>query len=195
MKTDAEARGALERATTSLELVRIKRRPRNVERIDGFVVSVGRKWALIQATSDGGYLDGFVAIRVRDVVKVRTDRSFQGRFARTQPLWPPAPPAGVDLDRTRGLIESMARLAPLIGIEQERRAEDTQWIGVPVAYGRGRLVLHEVGPDATWHEEPFGFKLRRITRVEVGNRYKAALAAVMRDHTPPDSDGYRDSDS
>ena len=191
----AERRAATDEVTNSLELVRIERRPRTADRIDGFIVAVGEKWALIQATTGGGYFDGFVAIRVRDVVMVKRDASFEGRFAQTQPEWPPGAPAGVDLDRTKRLIESMARLAPIIGIEQEHRAPGTQWIGVPVGYDRRRLILHEVRPDATWREEPFAFKFRRITRVEIGNHYKKALATVMHDHTPPHTGTYRDSES
>lgn len=178
-----------------LGLVRIKRRPHTADRIDGYVVAVGKKWALIQATSDGGYFDGLVAIRHRDVRKVKNDDSFQGRFAQTQPEWPPRAPTEIDLDGTKGLLKSMARLAPIIGIEQERRVPGVQWIGVPVGYDRGRVVLHEVRPDAAWRKQPCGFKFRRITRVEIEDHYKKALAAVMPGHTPPHTDTYRDSNS
>ena len=112
----------LRRAVESKALVRIKRSPRNADRVDGIVVAVGSKWALIAQTGDGGFLEGLVAIRVKDVVKVKKDSSFEGRFAQTQPEWPPTAPADLDhLDTTAGLIKGMSTISPLLGIEQESR--------------------------------------------------------------------------
>ena len=69
-------------AIDSESLVRISRSPRNADRVDGFVHAVGSKWVLIRQTGDGGYFDGLVAVRLKDVVKVRRDTSFQGQFAQ-----------------------------------------------------------------------------------------------------------------
>ena len=111
----------LRRAAESQALVRIKRSPRNADRVDGIVVAVGCKWALIARTGDGGFFEGLVAIRVKDVVKVRKDSSFEERFARTRPEWPPAAPPGIDLDTTAGLLRGMSATSPLLAIEQEKR--------------------------------------------------------------------------
>lgn len=179
MSASEQARRRLEKAAAKQRLVRIDRRPRHADRIDGFVVAVGERWALVQSTAEGGHFDALVAIRVKDVTKVRKDRTFEERFARTLPTWPPTAPPDVRLDSTRRLIKSIRHLAPLVAIEQEQRRGGVQWIGAPVGEYRGWLMLHEVRPDGSWSDEPLGYRFKRITKVEVGGRYKDALAAVM----------------
>ena len=159
--------------------MRIDRSPRNADRVDGIVVAVGAKWALIADTGDGGYFDGLVAVRVKDVVKVKKDTSFARRFVRTQPGWPPTAPADLDLDSTAGLLRGMSAISPLLGVEQERRFHSRMmWVGVIDRVTKRWLGLHDVRPDATWHKRPQQFNLRRITKVLVSDRYLTALAAV-----------------
>jgi hypothetical protein len=167
----------LRRAAKSRALVRITRSPRNADRVDGIVVAVGSKWALIAHTGDAGFFEGLVAIRVKDVVKVKKDSSFAEHFARTQPEWPPSAPADLDLDTTAGLLRSMSAVSPLLAIEQERRFS-LMWVGVIDEVTRRWLWLHEVRPNATWHKRPLGYKLRRITKVVISDRYLTALAAI-----------------
>ena len=81
----------LRRVAESQALVRIKRSPRNTDRIDGIVVGVGSKWALIADTGDAGFFEGWVAVRVKDVVKVKKDSSFWERFAKRSPSGRPQP--------------------------------------------------------------------------------------------------------
>lgn len=160
-------------------MVRISRSPRNADRIDGFPVAVGAKWVLIADTADGGFFDGHTAVRLKDIARVQRDTSFAERFARMQPEWPPTAPPDIDLDSTGGLIEGMSRIAALVGIEQERRHHaPMRWIGVVDEISKGWLWLHQVRPDATWQEEPLGYRLRRITQVAVQDRYLTALATV-----------------
>lgn len=70
-----------------------------MDRIDGFVVGLGRKWALIAQTMDGGYSDGLIAVRVRDILTLKKDRSFETHFAMTQPQPTAEDLATIDLDR------------------------------------------------------------------------------------------------
>ncbi|MBU2665468.1 hypothetical protein KOI35_18330 [Actinoplanes bogorensis] len=173
------ASSQLRRAVASRKLVRVGRSPRNADRVDGYVVAVGSKWALIAQVGDGGFFEGLVAVRVKDVVKVRTDRSFAGRFARTRPEWPPTAPPGLDLDTTAGLIAGLSAISPLVGIEQERRFHtEMSWIGVVHEVARPWLWLREVRPDATWCKRPHGYRLRHITQVFVDDRYLTGLAAI-----------------
>jgi hypothetical protein len=171
--------GRLRRAAESQALVRIKRSPRNADQVDGIVVAVGSKWALIAHTGDGGFFEGLVAVRVKDVEKVRKDTSFKERFARTQPEWPPTAPADLDLDTTAGLLRGMSAISPLLAIEQERRFHSQMaWIGVVDEVTKRWLWLHEVRPNATWCKRPSGYKLRRITKIFISDRYLIALAAT-----------------
>ena len=160
-------------------LVNISRSPRNADRVDGFVIAMGSKWVLIAETRDGGYFDGLVAVRLRDVVEVADDSTFAERFARSQPEWPPTAPRDLDLDKTRGLIMTLSKTSALIGVEQERRHKSAmRWIGAVDEIDSGWLWLREVRPDATWHDESLGYKLSRITKVAVLDDYQLGLAAI-----------------
>lgn len=170
-------RAKLEAAAEKRLLVRIERGPRHADRLDGFVIAVGRKWVLVAKTMDGGYFDGYVAIRVRDVRRVTRDRSFEGVFARTQAEWPPTAPGAVDLDSTKRMLRSLAATAPLVGLEKEREREGL-WIGVVVDLRRGWVRLREVRPDATWHRRPVWYECRAVTKVSVGTHYLVGLATV-----------------
>ena len=55
----------LRKALKKQRMVRIDFRPRHADRVAGFVVGLGEKWALVAETSDGGYPDGFTAFASR----------------------------------------------------------------------------------------------------------------------------------
>jgi hypothetical protein len=186
MGSSAKVSRRLTKAFNPTSLVRIETSPRNSESLDGFVVGIGAKWVLVAQTGNGGYLDeGLAAVRRKDIVKVRTDSSFECRFAQIQPEWPPVAPAGVELEATAALIQSLSKISPLIGIEQERRFHSPmRWIGVVDEIGKGWLWLHEVRPDASWHKRPLGYKLSRITKVTISDRYLTGLAAIAGTHPP-----------
>jgi len=167
----------LQNAWDSMTHVRIERRPRHADRIDGYVVGIGAKWALVARLMDGGYFDGFSAIRLRDIRDVDRDRSFQGSFARTQPEWPPTAPGPIDLDSTSGVIRSLAATAPLIGIEKENE-RSAMWIGEVVDLQRGGVQLREVRPDARWRTKQLWYELSAVTTASVGSHYLTGLAAV-----------------
>ena len=168
----------LEKALRTHRLVRIERSPRNADRVDGFVVGLGSKWALLATTRDGGFLDWLAAIRIRDVSAVHRDTSFEERFAKTQADWPPSAP-DVDLDKTATLLRDLAKTAPLVSIGQERRYKfDGRWIGVVDEVEAGYLWLREVRPDATWKPHPLGYKLSRISYIETGSAYLFGLNAI-----------------
>lgn len=186
MASRATVSERLSKALESVSLVRIETSPRNSEIVDGFVVGIGVKWVLIAQTGNGGYLDeGLMAVRRKDIVNVRTDASFEQRFAHTQPEWPPTAPDGVNLDTTAALIRSLSQISPLIGIEQERRFHDQmRWIGIVDEIGNGWLWLHQTRPDASWHKRPLGYKLRHITKVTILDRYLTGLAAIAGTQPP-----------
>lgn len=180
MPSRARVAKRLAAAAGSKALVRIERTPRNADQLGGFVVGIGSKWVLVSRTGDGGYLDeGLVAIRRKDISRLREDTSFEGKFARRQPGWPPSAPSNLDLDTTSGLVRAMSQLSPLIGIEQEHRFHSQMiWIGVVDEVGEGWLWLREVAPDASWHDEALGYRLRRITKITISDRYQTALASI-----------------
>jgi len=173
-----KVRRRLQDAQESVVMVRVCRHS-DPEMVSGFVVDIGRKWVLLVRTMDGGFTDGHIAIRLSDIRKVSKDTSFEGRFARTLPDWPPRAPheEPIDLDRTRGLLRSFGTPGALVGIESTHRTSST-WIGIPNDIVGRWFYLWEVRPDASWHEQPLGYRLRKIVMVYSGSHYLRGLAAV-----------------
>jgi hypothetical protein len=177
----AKVRRRLAAAEGSQRGVSVRRRSEPGESIAGFVLGVGRTWLLLARTSEGGYFDGHIAVRLRDIATVRFDKSFQPRFSRMQEQWPPALPPGVDrvdLDSTRGVLTTMLPPDVLVGIQSDRRS-GAMWIGRPYGLSRHRFYLWEAAPDATWHPEPLGYRLRRTVTIETGGQYLTALGAMV----------------
>ena len=180
VSSQKKIRSRLHDAIGGEKLLRLRRVSRPSQFIEGFIVAVGREWALLQRTMDGGFFDGHVAIRVDEIAAVREDLSFESTFARTQPEWPPAPPhhdIHIDLDTTSGMLATFLRSGELFGIERNKKYDAT-WIGVPNELRRHWLYMWEVRPDASWHEEPLGYRIRSITMVTLDNHYQRALAAI-----------------
>lgn len=152
--------------------------------VSGFVIGIGKKWVLLARTMDGGFSDGHIAIRLSDIRKVSTDTSFAGRFARTLPDWPPRAPheAPIDLDSTRGLLRTFGAPGALVGIESTHRTSST-WIGIPNDIVGKWFYLWEVAPDASWHDQPLGYRIRKIATVYSGSHYLRGLAVIAGD--PP----------
>ena len=180
----AKQRAKLQAALEEQTHVRIEREPSVRGLMAGFVVAIGAKWVLLQETRDGGYFDGYLAIRIADVTKVRRDTSFEGAFARTQPDWPPVAPDGLDLDSTKRVIRTLSAAYPLLSVAQEGDAPDCQWIGSMVGFRKGWLGLHEVKPSARWYRHPASLRISAITKLAVGDAYQTALASIAGDSPP-----------
>jgi len=177
MASKKKVHARLTRAIGEQHMIRVQRTPKFSDRLNGFVVAVGEEWALLAQSSDGGFFDGHLAFRLRDVKRIRRDKTFETTFAKTQPEWPPTPPHDVGLDSTSEVIEGLARDGALIGIQKENERE-AMWIGTLDELRKRVVYLHEVRPDATWHPAPLGYKLKAITTVEVGTHYLRGLAAI-----------------
>ncbi|KHK96593.1 hypothetical protein LK09_14780 [Microbacterium mangrovi] len=184
MAATKETRALLRDALESTTLIELRRRS-DSDKPTGFVVGLGKKWVLLARTMDGGFFDGHIAVRLTDIRNVRPDRSFQGQFAKSRPEWPPAPPTrnpDIDLDSTRGLLRTFTSTSTLVGIESDHKYA-AMWIGLPNDIVGPRFFLWEVRPDATWHDEPLGYRIRRITTIETESHYLRGLAAIT--GTPP----------
>ncbi|MFF3027141.1 hypothetical protein [Microbacterium sp. NPDC057944] len=153
--------------------------------ISAFVIDVGKKWVLLARTADGGFFDGYAAVRVSDIRKVGRDKSFEGLFAQTRPEWPPTRlphTERVDLDRTRSLLRDFPQPGALMGIESTKRSSAT-WIGVADQIVDDWFYLHEVKPNAHWHRRPRGYRIRKIVMLYSDSYYLRGLAAIAGD--PP----------
>ncbi|WP_449407854.1 hypothetical protein [Microbacterium maritypicum] len=155
----------------------MERSPKFADRLDGFAVSVGAEWALLAQTSDGGFFNGYVAFRLRDVSRIDRDTTFETAFSRTRPEWPPAVPGPIDLDSTVGVLAGLARISPLVAIQKDKE-RSAIWIGLLTGLSKRAVDLREVRPDATWHSFPRRHRLGAITTVEVSTHYLRGLTAI-----------------
>lgn len=176
MKTE-KLQARLLRALQETTMVVISARPQPEDVVRGFVVSISKKWVLVLATDPGGYHDGYTALRIIDLVKIKRDKSFRPQFARTQSYWPPKAPSDVDLSSTTATLNSLVKDGEIYGIESTL-ASDVMWVGVTQEITKKYLYLHEVRTDATWYSEPLGYRLRDITRVYVDSQYLRAIASI-----------------
>ncbi len=174
----SKVQAKLQRALETPSIYRITREIGAMDHIDGFVVGLGKKWALIAQTMDGGYSDGLIAVRVRDISTLKKDRSFETHFAMTQPQPTAEDLATIDLDRTDRVIETMSSLTPLVAIERDRVITDSMWVGRYVGKHGKWFELLEVRPNASWHRKPLKYQLREVTSVSIGNHYLTALTVI-----------------
>lgn len=145
---------------------------------DGFVLAIGRKWVLLAKTTEGGFFDGHVAIRLSAISEVRVDTGFQPRFARTQVEWPPGLPPGVvdpDLDTTEAMLSTLLVANRLVGLEPDGTVI---WIGIPYRLRGRSIALWEVDPKARWADKPRRHPLRQLVTVQLGTQYLRGLAAM-----------------
>ena len=181
-------RAELRRSATRLDYLRITRRPKRVDDLDGYVVGIGRSWVLL-ATSLDGLPGGFTACRLCDIKSI--DRAPGSRFIRrslqAHAAWPPKPPdSPIDLDGgVHGMVESAALAAPLVAIHPELDDPGICYIGRPAGWSRRKLFLHEVNPKGRWVSRPYSHRIEWITRVEFGGRYETNLAIVAGDEPAP----------
>jgi hypothetical protein len=179
-KVSTEIRDCLSVAVKDNALIRIDRRIKKADRLEGYLVGLGKRWALLHLVSHDWFLNGYTAIRIRDVKRVRRwdeGSEFPARalahFGQTA-----LPVCGIELDSTRSLIESTAQRSPLVTIFTEYRRPDVCYIGKPVAMGRRKLRMVQIDPGAVWRRKPTKWDLREVSRVEFGGRYEQALAAL-----------------
>lgn len=168
--------------------VRVVRRPKKVDQLDGYVVGLGESWVLLTVDLDG-LPNGFTALRLRDIKRI--ERGPSGRFVRkslkAHDAWPPvAPGTLIELDGgALDLVESAALAAPLVTIHPERDDPGICFIGRPAGSGRRKLLLHEVNPSGRWVSKPYAHRIDWITRIEFGGIYETNLAIVAGEEPEP----------
>lgn len=174
MKTATE----LQLSATSATFVRLTRRGRRLEHLDGVVVGVGRKWLALALDHNAGFA-GFALLRVRDVREVHQQSSdgFLQKAWSLEGQWPAPRLEDVNLDRTGTMLRSLGDHR-LLSVFYEYEHPDECAIGVPTAYERNVLHLQTINPNAEWTEDGFTLRYRQISRVEVGDAYARRLWKV-----------------
>ena len=169
----------LRSAETNGGLVRVKRSIRRADELDGYPVGVGKKWFLLHVMNPEMFLNGYTALRIRDVKRVRrlADDGFPAQAlslaGETREV-----PEGVDLASTKALLLTAAASFRLVTIHIEEVDPSVCFVGSPASASEKKLRLLEISPGAEWDRKPTVWALRSISRVDFGGRYKTALQAV-----------------
>ena len=169
----------LQRVADECAFVRVIRRGRRLDKLNGVVTSVGRKWMSMTIDYDAGF-NGFAVLRVRDVVKVETQsgQAFMRGAWTAEGNWPVPCLEDVDLDRTRDVLRSLGRQFPLLTVHYEHDDPDACMIGTPVAFRRKKFDLVTIDTNAEWDDNPFIFSYREVSRIGVGGGYERRLLNI-----------------
>jgi hypothetical protein len=175
-----KVRARLEQAASDTVAVRVSRRIKGSDRLEGFVVGIGRAWLLLAVLDPDTHLNGYAAVRLADVSKVKLRAGVDGLAGRALAARGQWPPAGValPLDEAAGLVRTAAEVAPLVGLLTEEDDPNAIVIGRPVRLGKRSVRLLEIDPDARWAGEPSRWAYADVTRVDLLDRYQEALALV-----------------
>lgn len=160
-------------------IIRVERKGIDEHRIDGFVVAVSDGLMLLHLVEGNTLLlNGYSALRLRDISSWRTDETFVPRALRLLERRP-ALPDGVSLTDWPSLIASAQQQFPLVMIETEKKTPGCGYIGLLVKQTKRHAVLKEVSPKGLWEENETTFASRDITQVKFGDGYIQSLAALV----------------
>lgn len=148
----------------------------------GFVVGIGRKWVLIHVLDRGVRLNGYHAIRERDITRARlsADR-FRVRFLAINNQEGVAPD-GIALDRTRDLLRTATERSRIIGVNTEYDDESIRYIGAARDFGNRRFAIKGVSTQAKWKpSDGRNYRYFEVSRIDFDDDYMRALLTVL-DH-------------
>jgi hypothetical protein len=178
MTSPKKIRKRLRSAQNAEQLVLIRRSPRHAGLSEGFVVGVGDGWLVLAEIRDGGYLDGFRAIRVEDVTEVTVSKTFEATVSRSLPQWPPSMPVSeADLRSTGALIHAFADAFPLIALHRETKS-NAYFIGELDGTNKKWVSIHTIGKNADWADDTSWYRLKTVTSIRVASGYMAGLSSV-----------------
>lgn len=176
-----DIRASLTEAARDQASVRIARSTlRRSNKVEGFVVAVGKVWVLLAVLDPNVDLDGYAALRLDDVSKVERrggPDTFVGRALAARGQWPPVT-VDVNLDDVADLLRTASDVAPLVTVHIEEDDPTVCYVGRPVRYSKRSVHMLDITPEAVWEKEPTEWPFVMLTRVEFGGRYEDALALV-----------------
>jgi hypothetical protein len=160
--------------------VHIRRWIAGADRVEGFVVGIGKTWVAVQRLSDRIEFDGWILLRLKDIQAVSIDPDadcFEIKALNARGLWPPSAP-GIQLDDAPTMLMAAAAASTMVSVFDEFDRPQVCWIGAVVAVDRSKLQLLEVNTRGGWARKPRTFDPGDITRVDFGGGYEDALCLV-----------------
>ncbi|HEX2578408.1 MAG TPA: hypothetical protein VHK88_18830 [Aquihabitans sp.] len=156
------------------EPVLVRRNLWKADHLEGYVVAVGRDWAVLHLVHDVD-LNGWSAVRldtIRDVERQGPD-AFINRALR----WADEEPAPVELDTTSvtHLLRTASNRFPVVTVHTEAVDPLVCAIGRPQRIGGRRMRFLDISSNAEWATSTRRITLADVTRVDVGARYEQVL--------------------
>jgi hypothetical protein len=161
-------------------LFEAKRCKKNWGKISGFVVDVSESLILLQRCDwDTFQFNGYSVIRSEDVASYRFfDKKEYWKFRAAQHFkLKPKAPAGVLISSLPVLLESAAKIFPLLTIHREKINSEVCYIGKLTAVSRKTFTIEDLNCNAEW-TGPRQFKFSDVTLVDFGGGYENALAVT-----------------
>jgi hypothetical protein len=170
-----EPRATMSTALDNRTLMKVRSRYES-EGATGYVVGLGTRWALLHIVNDDVAEDGFLATSLEMVAEIEPVDPEQSFIPRVMAMRPPtASPPDVDLDDTRGLLQTAQCSFPLLTIQTEQHHPGACYIGRIASLDEDTALFHLVSPAGEWDEQD-EYPYESITRVGFGGRYEEALA-------------------
>ena len=181
IKKKKHAAAALHDAFLSNQMLRIERRHIDKHPFDGFVVAVGDDWFVMQPVRERVDLDGYEALRFRDVshLGVSPRSATYGAVLAKKKQLPKRP--DLDPTSTESLLLSLSTGWPIVTIHREKDDGHGDFeIGRLTSAGPREYKMRPISPDAEL-EKTEHHRTSDVTRMTFGNGYESSLAMVTRD--------------
>lgn len=162
-------------AQSKQQLVILCRKSIDDNRIDGYIVGLSDRWILLHLV-DGSVLtlNGYHAVRLKDISSFKIDAGFVGEYLRLREQYPAEAPQ-IDVGDLPSLLRSVSESFSLFMIEREKVEPGIGLIGVIKKLTKRNVCLEKLDSKAKWiGTEKFG--LKDITSVSFGDGYTEALA-------------------
>ena len=178
--------GDLRAASRSGRLVSVASRLRKVDPVEGLVVLVGLRWAVVHRLTRDVVLDGYVAVPTLQVAQVvdLAHRDWRAADAHRMAAACPDPPH-VDPTTTTTLLRSASSQFGVLAVTRWRQRALTTTTGeIERMVGR-QLVFTPLLSGATVGAGPLELvPIPEISQIEFGGHHASALARA-RGHRPP----------
>ncbi|KRE54781.1 hypothetical protein ASG92_24515 [Arthrobacter sp. Soil736] len=171
-------RSRLERSMDEQQPVSIARTVKKGTERHGVVQEIGDEWMLMAAVRDGGYLNGYMAVRLDLIHHVRTDRGLED-FLKDRPDWPPAILTPGSTASPHSILEAAIETSSVLSIFMEEKWPRPFFVGVPVKYSEKAVKLVTIDSKAKWEDGTFKVKYRDLTQISFGGDYEKALWATI----------------
>src|ERR1035437_5412332 len=134
-------------------LFEVKRRPKKLCKISGFVIDVSESLILLQRFDwDTFQLNGYTVVRIDDIASYRFfDKKTHWQFRAIQHLkLKLKAPAGISISSFSDLLESVAKVFPLLTIHCDTINPKVCYIGKLTTVSHKTFTIEDLNCNAEW---------------------------------------------